>query len=67
VAPPAVGLQSEARPLRSNTAEAAPGELIGQINFSYPPDVTSTTPYVEGSLTIGGVTGYFRVPAPSGP
>jgi len=45
---------------------AAPGFIIDQINFVYPPGVTSTTPYVEATLTIGGVTGNFRVPAPSG-
>ena len=45
---------------------AAPGEIIDQINFIYPSGVTSTTSYVEASLTIGGVTGNFRVPAPSG-
>jgi len=45
---------------------AAPGEIIDQINFIYPPGVTSTTPYVEATLTIGGVTGNFRVPAPAG-
>ena len=44
---------------------AAPGEIIDQINFVYPSGVTSNTPYVEASLTINGVTGYFRVPAPS--
>jgi len=43
---------------------AAPGEIIDQINFVYPAGVTSTAPYVEASLTIGGVTGNFRVPAP---
>jgi uncharacterized protein (TIGR03437 family) len=46
---------------------AAPGEIIGQINFVYPSGVSSSSPYVEASLTINGVTGYFRVPAPSLP
>ena len=45
---------------------AAPGEVIDQINFVYPAGVTGTTPYVEATLTIGGITGNFRVPAPSG-
>ena len=45
---------------------AAPGEIIDQINFIYPSGVASATPYVEASLTIGGVTGNFRVPAPAG-
>ena len=44
---------------------AAPGEIIDQINFVYPSGVTSTTPYVEATLTVGGVTGNFRVPAPA--
>ena len=46
---------------------AAPGEIIDQINFVYPSGVSSSSPYVEASLTINGVTGYFRVPAPSLP
>jgi uncharacterized protein (TIGR03437 family) len=46
---------------------AAPGEIIDQINFVYPAGVTSTTPYVEATLTINGVTGIFRVPAPANP
>jgi uncharacterized protein (TIGR03437 family) len=45
---------------------AAPGEIIDQINFVYPPGVTGTAPYVEATLTIGGVTGNFRVPATPG-
>jgi uncharacterized protein (TIGR03437 family) len=45
---------------------AAPGEIIDQINFVYPPGVTGNTPYVEATLTIGDVTGNFRVPAPAG-
>jgi uncharacterized protein (TIGR03437 family) len=44
---------------------AAPGEIIDQINFTYPSGVSSSSAYVEASLTIDGVTGYFRVPAPS--
>jgi len=43
---------------------AAPGEIIGQINFIYPAGVTSNP--AEAALTINGVTGYFRVPGPSG-
>jgi uncharacterized protein (TIGR03437 family) len=43
---------------------AAPGEIIGQINFIYPAGVTSSTP--EASLTINGVTGYFLMPGPAG-
>jgi uncharacterized protein (TIGR03437 family) len=43
---------------------AAPGEIIDQINFVYPSGVTSNP--AEASLTINGVTGYFRVPGPTG-
>jgi uncharacterized protein (TIGR03437 family) len=44
---------------------AAPGEIIDQVNFTYPAGVTSTTTYVDATLTINGVTGRFRVPAPA--
>jgi uncharacterized protein (TIGR03437 family) len=44
---------------------AAPGEIIDQINFVYPAGVTATAPYVDATLTIGGATGHFRVPAPA--
>ena len=44
---------------------AAPGLIIDQVNFVYPSGVTSTTPYVDAALTINGVTGRFRLPAPS--
>jgi uncharacterized protein (TIGR03437 family) len=43
---------------------AAPGEIIDQLNFVYPYAVISSTPYVDAALTINGVTGRFRVPAP---
>jgi beta-glucosidase len=46
---------------------AAPGEIIDQINFVYPAGVVATAPYVAATLTIGGVTGNFRVPAPATP
>lgn len=45
---------------------AAPDEIIDQINFVYPSGVSSSSPYVEATLTIDGVTGNFRVPAPAG-
>jgi uncharacterized protein (TIGR03437 family) len=45
---------------------AAPGEIIDQLNFIYPAGVDSTVGYVDASLTIAGVTGRFRMPAPSG-
>jgi uncharacterized protein (TIGR03437 family) len=44
---------------------AAPFEIIDQVNFQYPPGVPSTAPYVDAILTINGVTGRFRVPAPN--
>ncbi len=43
---------------------AAPDEIIDQVNFTYPTGVSSSTAYVEATLTINGVTGIFRVPAP---
>jgi uncharacterized protein (TIGR03437 family) len=44
---------------------AAPGLIIDQVNFTYPNGVTSSAPYVDGTLTINGVSGHFRVPAPT--
>jgi beta-glucosidase len=62
---------------------AAPGEIIDQINFVYPSipviscspqaspchgaGVSASAPFVPASLTIGGVTGNFHVPAPGTP
>jgi len=48
----------------------APGEIIDQINFVYPAVavtglITPPGPYVDATLTIGGVTGTFRLPAPA--
>ncbi|MGD0046071.1 MAG: family 16 glycosylhydrolase [Bryobacteraceae bacterium] len=43
----------------------APGEIIDQVNFTYPAGVSSSSPYVEAALTVNGVTGHFRVPAPA--
>jgi hypothetical protein len=40
--------------------------VIDQINFVYPAGVPSSAPYVEATLTVNGVTGNFRVPAPAG-
>ena len=42
----------------------APGEIIDQVNFTYPAGVTATAPYVVATLTINGATIHFRVPAP---
>jgi uncharacterized protein (TIGR03437 family) len=44
---------------------AAPGSIIDQVNFTYPAGVTSSAPYVDATLTIDGVAGHFRVPAPT--
>jgi|HubBroStandDraft_1064217.scaffolds.fasta_scaffold03677_6 uncharacterized protein (TIGR03437 family) len=44
---------------------AAPGEIIDQLNFMYPPVGSTSEPYVEAVLTINGATGWFRVPAPA--
>ena len=42
---------------------AAPGEITDQLKFVYPAGVSSSSPYVSATLTIGGTTGKFRVPA----
>jgi beta-glucosidase len=44
---------------------AAPGLIIDQVNFTYPSGISTTAPYVDATLTIDGVTGRFRVPAPT--
>ena len=44
---------------------AAPGEIIDQLNFAYPFGVPAGSPFVDGTLTINGVTGRFRLPAPA--
>ena len=46
---------------------AAPAEIIDQVNFTYPKGVSTALPYVGATLTINGVTGHFRVPAPAPP
>ena len=43
----------------------APGQLIDQVNFTYPTGVSTASPYVSATLTINGVTSHFRVPAPA--
>ena len=43
---------------------AAPGEIIDQVNFTYPAGVPAISPYVGATLTINGATSHFRVPAP---
>jgi uncharacterized protein (TIGR03437 family) len=45
---------------------AGPGEIIDQLNFIYPPGVATDLPYVDAILTINGINGRFRLPAPAG-
>ena len=40
---------------------AAPGEIIDQINFQYPPGLTVTASPMIATLTINGVTGTFQI------
>ena len=44
---------------------AAPGLIIDQLNFTYPAGVATAAPYVDATLTVNGVTGRFRMPAPT--
>jgi uncharacterized protein (TIGR03437 family) len=44
---------------------AAPGQIIDQLNFIYPPGVPTSTSAVDAVLTIGSVSGSFKVPAPA--
>jgi beta-glucosidase len=46
---------------------AATGEITDQVTFTYPAGVSTSSPYVGATLTISGVTGHFRVPAPPPP
>jgi uncharacterized protein (TIGR03437 family) len=55
-----IGLQ----PAQVQYCGAAPGEIIDQVNFIYPAGVSAGTQFVDATLTIHGVTGRFRVPAP---
>jgi uncharacterized protein (TIGR03437 family) len=43
----------------------APGEIIDQVNFTYPAGVSTSAAYADAALTVNGVTGHFRVPAPA--
>ena len=46
---------------------AAPGLIIDQVNFAYPAGLSSSAPFVDATLTVNGVIGRFRVPAPPTP
>ena len=50
-------------PATVNYCGAAPGSIIDQIVFTYPSGLSTGAPYYEAALTIGGMTGYFRIPA----
>jgi len=53
------------QPANVSYCGAAPGEIIDQLNFTYPSGVSTSSPYADAVLTINGVTGRFRVPAPA--
>jgi uncharacterized protein (TIGR03437 family) len=44
---------------------AAPGQIIDQLNFIYPPGIPAGSSTVDAVLTIGSVSGTFKVPAPA--
>lgn len=52
------------QPARVDYCGVAPSNIIDQLNFAYPDGVVTDSPYADASLTINGVTGRFRVPAP---
>ena len=43
---------------------ASPGLIIDQLNFEYPSGLPSGSSFFDATLSIGGVTGRFRIPAP---
>lgn len=61
--PDSCQLTIDGQPAAVQYCGAAPGEIIDQVNFVYPTGVTAGVPYVDAALTIGGVTGRFRVPS----
>ena len=63
--PAACKLTIGSRPATVEYCGAAPGEIIDQLNFTYPAGVSTASPYVDATLTINGVTGRFRLPAPN--
>jgi len=44
---------------------AAPGEVIDQMNFTYPAGVPVSTSPTYAFLTVNGISGYFLIPSPS--
>src|SRR5581483_2606209 len=42
----------------------APGIIIDQIVFTFPTGLPANQPWYDAALTIGGVTGHFRIPPP---
>ena len=44
---------------------AAPGQITDQLNFIYPPGVPAGSSTVDAVLTIGSVSGSFKMPAPA--
>ena len=63
--PAACQLTIGSQPAVVNYCGAAPGEIIDQLNFTYPPGVSTASPHVDATLTINGVTARFRLPAPN--
>lgn len=45
---------------------AAPGQIVDQLNFVYPAGVAVGSPPVDATLTIGSVSGAFKVPGDAG-
>jgi uncharacterized protein (TIGR03437 family) len=44
---------------------AAPGEVIDQMNFTYPNGVAVSSNPTYAFLTVDGISGYFLIPSPS--
>jgi len=44
---------------------AAPGEVIDQMNFTYPAGVAVSPTPTYANLTANGISGYFLIPSPS--
>jgi uncharacterized protein (TIGR03437 family) len=44
---------------------AGPGEVIDQLNFTYPAGVAVSSDPTYAFLTVNGNSGYFQIPSPS--